>query len=490
MLAALLAGVVFIALSSAPSTRRALQSIPTTPTRSPWTRHVRDASASPNMHVGAYALANSLTFNTTYASYPGKTLEFFEASFPVRTRFSQVSYRESEPVSFPADHTAVAIVGYEFGQYATGPDGREEWVPQEEAYNHHYLGLVVGEEEHGWEHSLPASIQSLDMANGGESPFTFHGYPHGYAQVVTRPRRVVAQLMQIDTRPRAGEWTGLPPANQLVECPCTNRVTQLSTRQLLYVHDDNTSTTANVSPELELDGSGTITSIQGFKAPHQCPSETCVGGMGCCRDGWLLAGAEHAIPEDFWEYYVRFRIYFQPFSPDSNAGIQPSHKRLVRLVHTPELKGFNVREVDPALDPIVRRETQWTVESMLRRERVDAADYEWTGGTPPRTRVVGVRLIYANAHCHLGGCISSTLIDAGSGAVLCRQVPVYAPSGYIHSIPPCLWGAGVPGLQSPAELALNATLRASWLVNASRPHFGEMHHWRMRAELIFGPHDT
>lgn len=118
----------------------------------------------------------------------------------------------------------MAIVGYEFDQVIRNPDGTETPVPVTWSYNHHYSARVVGKYAEmeqvpvsGYGDPLaknaghlsgafkgsPASVWTakstkadprpnspipaivdFDEANGGEWRKSFHGYPHGYAQLV------------------------------------------------------------------------------------------------------------------------------------------------------------------------------------------------------------------------------------------------------------------------------------------------------------------
>ena len=95
-------------------------------------------------------------------------------------------------------------------------------------------------------------MSSVDEANGGEWRKSFHGYPHGYAQLVESPVGFRIEPMQIDTKNRDGSMAtaadGFTPDPNLVprayaapltgpdavysgllECPCTDRITKTVT---------------------------------------------------------------------------------------------------------------------------------------------------------------------------------------------------------------------------------------------------------------------
>jgi hypothetical protein len=117
-------------------------------------------------------------------------------------------------------------MNYEFDQVIQNKDGTETPVPVTWSYNHHYSARVVGKlakmyrqpvsgpadplaknagHLSGAYQGMPASvwlaeapadpspnstipaIVDFDEANGGEWRKSFHGYPHGYAQLVESP---------------------------------------------------------------------------------------------------------------------------------------------------------------------------------------------------------------------------------------------------------------------------------------------------------------
>ena len=82
---------------------------------------------------------------------------------------------------------------------------------------------------------------------GGEYRKSFHGYPHGYAQLLHSPKNFVCEPMQIDTHNRkykATDAVGYHPSflpksmdkasgenlgsglSPLIECPCSTRITR------------------------------------------------------------------------------------------------------------------------------------------------------------------------------------------------------------------------------------------------------------------------
>lgn len=169
----------------------------------------------------------------------------------------------------------MAITGYEVDQVMKTPDG-DKSVPIYHAYNHHYFGWLMGDHSEMFKLDEPKAGQNptywdiRDSADkpanlsyptnivfkenpGGEYRKSYHGYPHGYAQLLHSPKKFVCEPMQIDTHNRkysatdavgfetattkegelflpqsvitGGEnlHSGLSP---LIECPCSTRITR------------------------------------------------------------------------------------------------------------------------------------------------------------------------------------------------------------------------------------------------------------------------
>ena len=68
-----------------------------------------------------------------------------------------------------------------------------------------------------------------------------------------------------------------------------------------------------------------------------CSVQTYVGGLRCCRDGKSLLDADQPVPwpDQYLEYSLKFRFYFEEYVPARPAYV-PSHQNLVRLYWTTE----------------------------------------------------------------------------------------------------------------------------------------------------------
>ena len=101
-------------------------------------------------------------------------------------------------------------------------------------------------------------------------------------------------------------------------------------------------------------------------------------------------------------------------------------------------------------------------------------------------------------HCHAPSCIKMELWNADTGALICRQVPVYGSTpaatpqnpydelGYA-AIPPCLYGDKEDGLLPPPFLRYDQNLTAVKWNNNTYGHYGEMAMWQMRGAQAFAP---
>merc|ERR1711962_502881 len=225
---------------------------------------------------GAYKLSNALPSNPFNTEYPTsyKDVEYFDVySPPITTKYGEVYWTMMDEV--PLEKAIVdrfhgkvmAIVGFEADQVMQTSDG-DVSVPITWAYNHHFEAYLKGslsemrqttsaeshKEGHGlalhWhlfkkqgvhdptpESQIPVG-QWFSEGNGGEFRKSYHGYPHGMAQLIESPVSFQIQPMQIDTKNRHYNGSdfraGVLPAcsaappnasySGLLECPCATRI--------------------------------------------------------------------------------------------------------------------------------------------------------------------------------------------------------------------------------------------------------------------------
>jgi len=209
------------------------------------------AAASGNMN-GKYAVWSGQEEGQGWADwnddYASKGYEYFDVWAPeMATHYGQVFWTDQGNNPIPKGvidrfkGKTMAIVGYEQDQVMVSPVGhpgvnpdKDVSVPINWAYNHHYMAWMTGADSelvsvendegegfgmgyHGrtthnelrekpsFKHSgLPegSSGQMFSEGNGGESRKSFHGFPKGYAQLISSPDSWHITPMQIDTRNR------------------------------------------------------------------------------------------------------------------------------------------------------------------------------------------------------------------------------------------------------------------------------------------------
>jgi hypothetical protein len=231
-----------------------------------------------------------------------------------------------------------------------------------------------------------------------------------------------------------------------------------------------------------------------------CAIQTYRGGLSCCRDGKPLLDQDQEVPwaDQYLEYRLKFRFYFEEYKEEVKDVQPASHYSLIRLywqteAHAGEYDINQCSEDTPRSQCIQVITSRWAVRDMMKdcSLRPDAAWCTGKGSTDGK-KTEGVKLIYAAPHCHAPSCLSMELYNADTGQLLCRVEPVfgqgqgdkeYDEQGFL-AIPPCLWADKEEGLSPPQLLTLNTTLLSIKRNNSTLPHTGEMASWQMRGILV------
>jgi hypothetical protein len=229
-----------------------------------------------------------------------------------------------------------------------------------------------------------------------------------------------------------------------------------------------------------------------------CSVETYRGGLSCCHDGQSLLDKDQEVPwpDQYLEYQLKFRFYFEEYHPASKESLVPSHHNLVRLYWQTESNAGEYDIVkckdgaphDQCVQVIMSR---WKVRDMMNGCSLQKDSGLCTGeGSTDSNKTAGVRLIYAGPHCHAPSCLSMELYNADTGELLCGMEPVRGQSDQVYdengflAIPPCLWGDVSEGLLSPELLSLDTALLSIKRNNSTMGHTGEMASWQMRGVVI------
>jgi hypothetical protein len=224
-----------------------------------------------------------------------------------------------------------------------------------------------------------------------------------------------------------------------------------------------------------------------------------MGGLLCCIDGQSLLDRdqENPWPDEYLEYQLKFRFYFEEYKPASQDLLLPSsHHNLVRLYWQTEAHAgeYDVTQCNDGVPPdtcVHEISSRWKVLDMMQdcSIREDASWCTGSGSTDPNL-VEGVKIIYAGPHCHAPSCLSMELYNADTGQLLCHMEPVrgqgresFDEHGFL-AIPPCLWGNKDEGLPQPELLSLDTTLLSIKRNNSTLGHTGEMASWQMRGIVV------
>lgn len=229
-----------------------------------------------------------------------------------------------------------------------------------------------------------------------------------------------------------------------------------------------------------------------------CSVETYRGGLSCCRHGQSLLDTDQEIPwpDNYLEYRLKFRFYFEEYQAGVEGSSPPSHQNLVRLYWTTEANAgeydiVQCPEGTPSDQCVQVITSRWKVRDMMAdcSLRNDGSWCTGKGSTDNQT-TEGIKLIYAGPHCHAPTCLSMDLFNADTGKLLCHMEPIYGASDELYdehgflAIPPCLWGDISEGLVEPELLSLDTTLLSIKRNNNTLGHTGEMASWQMRGIVV------
>jgi len=218
-----------------------------------------------------------------------------------------------------------------------------------------------------------------------------------------------------------------------------------------------------------------------------CWIQTYVGGLHCCHHEYILLDADQMVDTRVDEVYLKFRVWFQEYQPPKPTNPTPSHLNLYRFYFQTEAFAgeYDVPQCPAGTPP------QECVHQITSRIQAKDMFFDCMHGKSNCTGVIGMKLIYAGAHCHAPSCISMELYNLDTGTLICRQIPqigtgrdTFDELDYLN-VPPCLWGSPDEGLIPPPFLSLDTKLMAIKRNNNTYGHFGEMASWQMRGIYVY-----
>mmetsp|Transcript_61941 Transcript_61941/g.170570 ORF Transcript_61941/g.170570 Transcript_61941/m.170570 type:complete len:455 (-) Transcript_61941:351-1715(-) len=302
--------------------------------------------------------------------------------------------------------------------------------------------------------------------NGGESRKSFHGYPNGYAQLISSPKEFHLEPMQIDTwnrdNPSLEFVAGPEPAasqappgasySGILECPCTDRISKVNGS---ICSDDFGCLPFNLAC-LEEPGSTLISN--GNKI---CNLDTYNGGQQCCpHQSILLDRDQNPWPDVKQTYRLKFRFYYQAYVPTADR-VSASHQDLRRLYWQTEAWAGEY-DIPPGAESYghddgataMTDDGQYTytiTSEWTAGEMIDLDDCDWRNTSACSGQYKdseGVYMVYAGGHCHAPNCVSIELWNQDTGELYCRQLPMFGKGditndkfddkGYA-TLPPCVW---------------------------------------------------
>jgi len=192
-----------------------------------------------------------------------------------------------------------------------------------------------------------------------------------------------------------------------------------------------------------------------------CDLRTYVGGQIACHHMWSLLDADQEIPwqDQPLEYVLKWRFWVQEY----DASYHQNVKRTTWGIASPV--EYDVPKCDASVPGCEQ-----------------TVDGNWVHTITGTFEGKG-KLVAAHFHCHAPTCLSVTMYDNKTGAVICREDPIYGGAtgsgpgfdepGFIAQ-PPCLWGSPDQGLEEPLDLGEGTTLHVVKTANATSGHHGEM----------------
>jgi hypothetical protein len=203
-----------------------------------------------------------------------------------------------------------------------------------------------------------------------------------------------------------------------------------------------------------------------------CRPETYHGGMHCCMDGYLLTDIdqEAMIPDETDVMFLKFRYYFQEYSP-----APVSHKHLHHWVFL----------IDEAINDYEESCVSCGTPHIGKiQAKLQAKDMGLEDDPKPLKTITPLVM---TPHCHAPSCIRQELWNSDTGEILCNSTVRYGSPEHgsmqavfneanYAAISPCLWG-NEPGLRKPFSLRPDTNLTAIKYFNNTFRHLGQMAQW-------------
>ena len=193
-----------------------------------------------------------------------------------------------------------------------------------------------------------------------------------------------------------------------------------------------------------------------------CDIRTYAGGLSTCHHKWHLLDADQTVPwlDQPLEYWLKFRVYFQPYQP---------------ALH---IETFDITWT------IAGATGEYDVPQCAPGTPVEECTHEVTGVIVPPGK--DLHFVAAHYHCHAPTCLSIEIwtwdsIRNQTIELLCKESPYHGrgsvgtdkfdEEGYI-AVPICLWGLHPPFDKPPLVSGVPLFVKAT--TNNTYAHHGEM----------------
>jgi hypothetical protein len=294
-----------------------------------------------------------------------------------------------------------------------------------------------------------------------------------------------------------GRLTLLPSHDPACVCAPISRT------YLAYMNQSNGFSAYNCEDEPRSDmlrhGDGT-----GRNLPNQaCDAVTYHGGLQCCHHTYMLtdlAQEKLVHTEEVDTYYLKWRYYFQEYSPAQQQAAPATRQQRQpqpQLASTPAShKALHhwVFLIDAAVNDYEEDNAHYTQSSIgkisAHLTAANLCDAGCDGAGPGKespSLTKNVTLYVITPHCHAPSCIREELWDADRNILLCNVTARYGDERYgpttkvfneknYVALPPCIFGHQA-GLREPFTLSPGTNLTATKYFNNTYRHLGQMAQW-------------
>ena len=242
-----------------------------------------------------------------------------------------------------------------------------------------------------------------------------------------------------------------------------------------------------------------------------CNSQQYVGGLSCCHHNRIMLDEDQGPGTGaLLRYHMKWRFWFQEYTPAASKAAKPSHYGLDRIYYQTEANAGEY-DIPPAFslpgNPVAGY-PDWPLNKMTPGTSCTGTcpggkDCDCVHTIVARWTMSNARIVYAGGHCHAPACKSIELYTNTTGVgpkLICRQLPKYGQGDVLNdkydesnylALPPCLFSESDKGLISGIWIPANTPMFSIKINhNTDMGHFGEMASWQMRGVYFPEPNSS